>query len=303
MQTLGAKGVGKSFFVYKYRDIDISLPRTESKVAKGHRGFAVCLATDTLSAAKRRDFTVNAMMYDVKNETVIDHFGGLRDLKDKMLKIVDEKTFGDDGLRVLRAMQFSARLGFKIDKNSAKTMRQTDIDDLSDTRIFSEFEKMFEAKYLHYGLYAMLSLDIAQKLFCRTMDYKTFLKTAKALRRNYAPHLRRFCFIYQLKRYFDFRNLRALPKCYNIALIQPNLPKKVTNRYVLGVALRWEIKNFLGNYDKKVIQYANELSVWNEKFQALQPAEVIKLGYKHGEISKKIKQENLKAIRNLRRSE
>jgi tRNA nucleotidyltransferase (CCA-adding enzyme) len=302
MQKLGAKGVGKSFFVYKYDNIDISLPRTESKVAKGHRGFDVSLATNTLSAAKRRDFTVNALMYDIKNETIIDHFGGLNDLKHKILKIVDKQTFVDDSLRVLRAMQFSARLGFKIDKNSAVLMRQMDLSDLSDARIFSEFEKMFYAKNLHYGLYAMLTLDIAQKLFCRTMNFKTFLKTAKLLRKNFAGHLYAFAFIYQLKRYFDFTKLTALPKCYTMALAQPNVPSKITNRYVLAVALRWEIKNFLGNYDKKVIQYAKELSVWDAKFQAVQPAEVIKLGYKNGEISKKIKQENLKAIRNLRRT-
>ncbi|MGM0623570.1 MAG: CCA tRNA nucleotidyltransferase, partial [Campylobacterota bacterium] len=57
MRALGAKGVGKSFFVYKYKDIDIALPRTEKKIATGHRGFTVDLARGTKQASMRRDFT------------------------------------------------------------------------------------------------------------------------------------------------------------------------------------------------------------------------------------------------------
>ncbi|MBT8348239.1 MAG: hypothetical protein HKP62_02180, partial [Sulfurovum sp.] len=77
MEHLGAQGVGKSFFVYKYHDLDIALPRTEQKVSAGHRGFEVSLASDEKEASKRRDFTINALMYDIQNQQIRDFWNGL----------------------------------------------------------------------------------------------------------------------------------------------------------------------------------------------------------------------------------
>jgi tRNA nucleotidyltransferase (CCA-adding enzyme) len=85
MEHLGAQGVGKSFFVYKYHDLDIALPRTEQKVSPGHRGFEVSLATEEKEASKRRDFTINALMYDIQNEQILDFWHGLDDLEHKVL--------------------------------------------------------------------------------------------------------------------------------------------------------------------------------------------------------------------------
>lgn len=62
MKKLGAQGVGKSFFVYKYKDIDLALPRIERKVGVGHKAFEVAIAKDEQEASKRRDFTMNSLM-------------------------------------------------------------------------------------------------------------------------------------------------------------------------------------------------------------------------------------------------
>ena len=104
--------VGLSFGVLKIQhlDIDISLPRRESKRGLGHKGFDI--ASDPSlpipEAASRRDFTVNAIYYDPLADELIDPHGGARDLADGVLRHVSEK-FREDPLRVLRGMQFVAR--------------------------------------------------------------------------------------------------------------------------------------------------------------------------------------------------
>ena len=76
----------------------------------------------------------------------------LDDLEDKRLRVVDRGSFVEDGLRVLRAMQFASRFGFKVEKESCRLCRSMVLDDLPKERIFLEFEKMFKGRYLHYGL-------------------------------------------------------------------------------------------------------------------------------------------------------
>lgn len=106
--------VGRSFGVVKLAlpegVVDFSVPRRDSKVAPGHRGFAV-EPDPTLSpreAAARRDFTLNALAWDPRRGVVIDHFGGLADLRRRVLRHTSE-AFGEDPLRVLRGMQLAAR--------------------------------------------------------------------------------------------------------------------------------------------------------------------------------------------------
>lgn len=111
MERLGARFpldlVGKAFGVLKLRGlpVDVSLPRRESKAGLGHKGFAVQsdpgLAPE--AAARRRDFTINAMAYDPETETLIDPAGGLRDLRNRVLRHVSD-AFAEDPLRVLRGM-------------------------------------------------------------------------------------------------------------------------------------------------------------------------------------------------------
>lgn len=107
--------VGRSFGVVKLTladgaVVDFSVPRRDSKTGAGHRGFAI-EADPSLSprdAAARRDFTINALAWDPYRRVVIDHFGGLADLRDRVLRHTSE-AFPEDPLRVLRGMQFAAR--------------------------------------------------------------------------------------------------------------------------------------------------------------------------------------------------
>ena len=140
--------VGQSFPVYKVivpdaeGDIDVALPRRESKAGRGHKGFAVT-GDPSMSfpeAARRRDFTINAIGWDPISGEFEDPFHGRNDLDRRLLKAVDLKTFGDDSLRVLRAVQFAARFEFALDAATAALCRTIPLDDLPAERIWSEFE-------------------------------------------------------------------------------------------------------------------------------------------------------------------
>ena len=107
--------VGKSFGVIKFTSQnggqwDFSLPRRDSKMSAGHKGFQVEFDPDInpRDAASRRDFTINALMFDPRSGEYLDYFDGLNDLEKRVLRHTSP-AFLEDPLRVLRGMQFAAR--------------------------------------------------------------------------------------------------------------------------------------------------------------------------------------------------
>lgn len=139
------KEVGKSFGIYmlEHHSLDIALPRKERPTGNRHQDFAVEVNPfiDTLTAAKRRDFTVNAMMQDVLSGEVIDHFDGKADLEKKILRHVDETTFPEDPLRVLRGAQFAARFDFALHADTITLCKNISLKDLSRQRVMEELKK------------------------------------------------------------------------------------------------------------------------------------------------------------------
>jgi len=136
--------VGQQFPVYKVGAIDVALPRRESKTGRGHKGFTV-EGDHTMpfaEAARRRDFTINALAWDPLTDEVLDPFDGRRDLNLRILRVVDPRTFADDSLRVLRALQFAARFELTIDPETARICASIPLDDLPAERIWGEFEKL-----------------------------------------------------------------------------------------------------------------------------------------------------------------
>jgi len=145
--------VGESFGVCilqtKSHTYDFSLPRRENKTGKSHKDFTIQTNPSLTfkEASQRRDFTVNALGYDADAKVLIDCWGGLDDLKNKLSRCVDTKSFIEDPLRILRAMQLSARLEFSIEPKLfklCKTMvQQGELRFLPKERIYDEFRKLF----------------------------------------------------------------------------------------------------------------------------------------------------------------
>jgi len=151
--------VGQQFGVFKLWKgdccIDIALPRTEKKTGAGHRGFGV-ISDPHLNpehASLRRDFTINAMMFDPLSGRLQDFHGGYSDLQDGILRHVSP-AFAEDPLRVLRGMQFAARYRLKLDKNTAALCRKLlpEAEILPKERIWREWQKWAHAAHPSFGL-------------------------------------------------------------------------------------------------------------------------------------------------------
>ena len=147
------KLVGKSFGVLTLRvneyDFDFALPRIEKKIGNTHQDFEV-ITNANLSfkeAAIRRDFTINAIGYDFFKQEFLDPFDGIKDLKNKIIKHINDTTFIEDSLRVYRAVQFASRFDFEIAENTKELCKQIVLNDeltyLPKERVYEEFKKLF----------------------------------------------------------------------------------------------------------------------------------------------------------------
>jgi tRNA nucleotidyltransferase (CCA-adding enzyme) len=166
--------VGRSFGVFKVMlgggvDVDVAIPRRESKSGKGHKDFVVeGDPTMTIEeAARRRDFTINAMYRDLASGALVDPYGGANDLKNKVLKAVEVKTFGEDPLRVYRAVQFVARFGLTVEEETFELMKgmveDGELDHLPAERVTGEIKKLLlQAERPSIGFEAMRALGIIE---------------------------------------------------------------------------------------------------------------------------------------------
>ena len=307
MERLGAKGVGRSFFVYKYGPLDVALPRLERKTGRGHRAFAVELARDTKEASRRRDFTMNALMLDLQSGEIIDHWGGVEDIRRRLIRVVDAKKFVEDSLRVLRAMQFSARLGFRIEAASCRLMRRMELDDLTPERIFMEFEKLFNAPKLHYGLYALHTLAIDEKILGFSFPKSRFFITARHMLRarrceegTMHPYYFLFILSSDLKR-SSIKMCEAIhtPNIYKKVLgYNKRVPHRITDRFLGASALRYPIRQWLGIYADGIPKRAKKLGIYHQRFDpGIRPADLMEEGFEGAALGKELKRRILAAVR------
>jgi tRNA nucleotidyltransferase (CCA-adding enzyme) len=126
---------------------DVSLPRKDNKIGIGHKDFET--QTDpnmsTKEAARRRDFTINSLAANPLTGEVYNHFDGLNDIRDRVLRVTDEVKFKEDALRVLRGVQFIARMGLTMDDTARRVMMETvpDMGHLPKDRFKTEWTKLF----------------------------------------------------------------------------------------------------------------------------------------------------------------
>ena len=184
------KLVGKSFgvlkFVYKGQEYDFAFPRREKKVGAGHKGFEV-ISDGFMSyfeASKRRDFTINALGYDIDKKEFLDPFAGLDDMREKVLRHIDDKTFGQDPLRVYRGVQFCARLEYEMYPNTKKLcmdmVEQGVLEELPKERVFEELKKLLlKAKKPSIGFELLKELGVLRYFPELSCDFSTIDKIPK----------------------------------------------------------------------------------------------------------------------------
>jgi tRNA nucleotidyltransferase (CCA-adding enzyme) len=160
--------VGRSFPVYKVAGIDVALPRRESRIGRGHKAFAVegDPSMPVREAARRRDFTINAVAWDPLTGEYDDPFDGRADLAAGVLRVVDPGTFADDSLRVLRALQFAARFELTVPDETRALCAAIPLDDLPAERVWGELEKLLlQARRPSIGFALGRELGVVQRLW------------------------------------------------------------------------------------------------------------------------------------------
>jgi tRNA nucleotidyltransferase (CCA-adding enzyme) len=186
LQSLGAvHAVGRAFGVYKWKPrrtkgltLDVSIPRRDSKVGPGHKGIAVMGDPDmpVEEAARRRDLTINALMWDIVEQRLVDPWNGLRDLEAGILRAVDPDTFLEDPLRALRVVQFAARFEFVAAPELITLCRRAALDELPAERVQGEWAKLLlKGVRPSAGFAVARAADITARVFPEVASLETDL--------------------------------------------------------------------------------------------------------------------------------
>jgi tRNA nucleotidyltransferase/poly(A) polymerase len=211
MQEAGFRTLptGKSFGVINvFTDQgEYEIATFREDIGSGRRPDAVSF-TNIEGDVKRRDLTINALFYDIDTKEIVDLVGGVEDLKQGVVRTVGapEDRFGEDRLRILRAVRFAGRFGSELDPaTDAALQKDASLKDISGERIRDEFIKGIISakstdKYLSmidkYNLFDWIfpSLNVDKKVFRQKGDYKAgdyVVLLARLLKNNEIDLLRR----------------------------------------------------------------------------------------------------------------
>lgn len=143
--------------------IEVTTYRSE-RYTDGDRHPEVEFGTSLYSDLARRDFTVNAMAYDLMNDRLLDPFNGKLDLDDGLLRAVEnaEERFMEDPLRIMRALRFHSQLGFKIEKSTEQALfvNASLLETISWERKRDELCKLIQGAYARQALETMAQVNV-----------------------------------------------------------------------------------------------------------------------------------------------
>lgn len=159
--------------IIKGQGYEVTTYRIDGEYTDGRHPDGVIFSTELEEDLKRRDFTINAMAYN-EGDGVVDCFEGLKDLKDGVIRCVGkaEERFTEDALRMLRALRFSAVLGFDIEEETyeaIKTLAPT-IAKISRERIQVELDKLLMSNHTD-RVKALYDTGLLEKIFEMPDDY------------------------------------------------------------------------------------------------------------------------------------
>lgn len=158
-----------------HRDIfEVTTFRGETSDNPGERTEQGILLSDNVYGtidqdAIRRDFTVNALYYDVKEQVVLDFCGGMEDIQQKTLRMIGDPAarYREDPVRILRAIRFASKLQFSIEPDTAAPIEEFRelLLHVSPSRLYLETQKLFMSGYAHAGFDKLRTLKILDLLF------------------------------------------------------------------------------------------------------------------------------------------
>ena len=162
LTTFGSlQNQNQSFGVFSLKElpgVDFTLPRKEIKAGKNHRDFMIAIDPylSVKEATKRRDFTINALLYEYQTGFILDFYDGLDAMHNQRIHMVNSESFEEDPLRVLRAARFASQLSYQVSdatKHICKQMvKEGGLEQLSSSHIYREYSKLLVTKNPVQGL-------------------------------------------------------------------------------------------------------------------------------------------------------
>lgn len=295
----------KGYEIASYRR-DISGGRdTKGDDQKVEMGGDVTIEDD----CNRRDLTINATFYDIKNKQIVDLVGGVDDIKKGIIRAVGDagQRFIEDRLRICRILRFASRIGGQIDVKTSQAIKKDNRlrgigpkDDVSQERIWEEFEKAFsQAKNFNDYLNLFTEYDMWDQAFPNNNINKNFIESKN--------------FIVILANLFKLESPKGLEnKMVQDWKIEKDVAKKVI---FLIELLKLNIDNCLDLYkfklrchidDKTIIEWMKINNLNNKIFSAFMkykptvPAEeLMSQGYRRAQLGAKIRELELENLKKL----
>ncbi len=162
---------------------EVTTYRSDGKYIDGRRPESVSFSKTLEEDVVRRDFTINGLAYDIKNEEIIDYVGGLKDIERKIIRTIGDpiERFREDGLRAYRSCRFASKLNFAIDDETFKAIPKTlDVAALvSVERVRDEIMKLIDTgrpsigfEYLRKS--GLMELSLPELYECYKVDQNRY---------------------------------------------------------------------------------------------------------------------------------
>lgn len=303
--------------IWKKEPLEITTFRLEGNYLDQRRPSQVKYISSLKEDLSRRDFTINALAYDVEGY-LFDYFQGREDIQKKIIKAIGDpfKRFSEDALRIMRACRFSGQLNFLIENNTLTAMKKISINlkKISVERIYNEFIKIINSSYPLKGLeylkeinfFSLFDLPIINK------KLKLWEKIEKTPPENTVERLFLFFHSFSTEESETFMNLIKFPnyfkkpilelkKLLNSPLFFSYINSDYDNRIFLKKLGRENIKRFLilleflePNKEKiditqKIIN-KNQKNPLNLKELKISGEDLLKIGLKDKEIGEGLKE-------------
>lgn len=236
--------------------IEVTTFRTEGTYIDYRRPEEVTFVRSLEQDLQRRDFTINAMAVS-KEGNIIDLFGGIDDIKNRVIRAVGDPNvrFREDALRMLRAIRFSAQLGFSIEENTMKAIQKDSdlIDFIARERISMELSKMWKSENVYAGIKTLIESQLAKYMygnFKNTLSYwKDFRTTKSEVGWAYLCLINRT----DIQTIFDF---------YRLSKKEKTFVRNVLNAYN-SFLQKWTVMDYFSN-DLFVLETAYDFAVWQK---------------------------------------
>lgn len=234
--------------------VEVTTYRTDGSYLDHRRPEEVTFVRNLEQDLQRRDFTINAMAIN-KEGTILDLFGGKEDLENKVIRAVGDPTirFREDALRMLRAIRFTAQLGFTIESETLKAIQiDSDlIDFIAKERVSMEMSKIWKGPYVYEGLRALTDSNLTNYLVGyiheQLDDWRDFHSENSEVGWAYLCLLNRN----EIQNIFDF---------YRLSRKEKNFVRKVLNAFDT-LQQKWTAMDFFSN-ELMVLETAYDFAEW-----------------------------------------